>query len=165
MIASVPNYAFTSSSKSGILTQLKNQVSVSNGSSSLESIALLDTGASVTCISSDVVSKLGLVATGKKNIKTPSGSSTVNTYLVSVILPDDVNITDVEACDSAIGDQGLDVLIGMDIITRGDFAVSNYNGTTTFTFRIPSAGLTDYVAQMRTAKLAGTHGHGKRKRK
>ena len=28
-----------------------------------------------------------------------------------------------------------DVLIGMDIIGLGDFAVSNYRGKTTFTFR------------------------------
>jgi hypothetical protein len=31
-----------------------------------------------------------------------------------------------------------DVLIGLDIICRGDFAISNYNNSTQFTFRIPS---------------------------
>ena len=31
-----------------------------------------------------------------------------------------------------------DVLIGMDIINLGDFAVSNHNGKTTFSFRMPS---------------------------
>lgn len=165
MAVAISNHAFTTKSGSGILIQLKNKVSVFNGSSSSEFIALWDTGASVTCISSDVVTRLGLVATGKKTIKTPSGSSTVNTYLISVTLPDNMNIPDVEVCDSKIGDQGFDVLIGMDIITKGDFAVSNFNGTTVFTFRIPSVSLTDYVTQAKVKGMVGTHGKGKRKRK
>ena len=37
------------------------------------------------------------------------------------------------------------ILIGMDIISLGDFSVSNFNGKTQFTFRIPSQAHTDYV--------------------
>ena len=40
---------------------------------------------------------------------------------------------------------GLDVVIGMDIITRGDFAVTNLDGKTTFSFRIPSLADIDFV--------------------
>ena len=40
---------------------------------------------------------------------------------------------------------GCDVLVGMDIINRGDFAVSNKNGATTFSFRIPSIEEFDFV--------------------
>ena len=64
-----------------------------------------------------------------------------------------------------MGNQGLGVLIGMDIITAGDFAVSNYNGTTMFSFRIPSQKKTDYVAETNLQNMIGTHGKGKRKRK
>lgn len=39
-----------------------------------------------------------------------------------------------------------DVIVGMDIISLGDFAVSNFNGNTTFTFRIPSVEEFDFVA-------------------
>ena len=38
------------------------------------------------------------------------------------------------------------MLIGMNIINLGDFSVSNYQGKTVFSFRVPSAGCTDYVA-------------------
>lgn len=38
-----------------------------------------------------------------------------------------------------------DVLIGMDIITRGDFAISNFNGKTLFSFRSPSVASVDFV--------------------
>ncbi len=38
-----------------------------------------------------------------------------------------------------------DVLAGMDIINRGDFAVSNRQGATSFSFRIPSVEEFDFV--------------------
>lgn len=47
--------------------------------------------------------------------------------------------------DSEIGDQDIDVLIGMNIISLGDLSVTNYEGKTVFSFRVPSQGCTDYV--------------------
>lgn len=38
-----------------------------------------------------------------------------------------------------------DVLIGMDIISNGDFAVTNKDNKTVFTFRIPSIVYIDFV--------------------
>jgi uncharacterized protein YecA (UPF0149 family) len=35
----------------------------------------------------------------------------------------------------------------MDVITRGDFTISNYQGKTVMTFRIPSIEKIDYVQQ------------------
>ena len=46
--------------------------------------------------------------------------------------------------DSEIGKQGIDVLIGMDIISLGDFAISNYESKTQFSFRIPSQEHVEY---------------------
>ena len=45
---------------------------------------------------------------------------------------------------SKISEQGIDVLIGMDVISKGDFAISYYNGKTQFSFRIPSQNDVDY---------------------
>ena len=42
---------------------------------------------------------------------------------------------------------GFDVLIGMDIITKGDFAITNPDGTTKFSFRIPSQADIDFVRE------------------
>ena len=42
--------------------------------------------------------------------------------------------------------------IGMDIISQGDFAVSNFNGTTVFTFRPPSKATIDFVKEMADEK-------------
>lgn len=107
--------------------------------------ALWDTGATTTCVSPNVVQSLSMIPTGKMNSHTASGVSVVNTYLANIILPNHVRVTDVMMMDAAIGQRGFDVLIGMDVITTGDFCVSNYQGKTVLTFRIPSEGLTDYV--------------------
>ena len=37
-----------------------------------------------------------------------------------------------------------DVVIGMDVIGKGDLAVTNLNDRTTFTFRIPSEEVIDF---------------------
>lgn len=156
--------AFTTKSNNGILKQLTNEVVIQNGSKSETAFALWDTGATGTCISKKMVTLLSLIPTGMKNIQTPSGSSQVHTYLVNIVLPNNVIIKNVEVCDSEIGDQGFDILIGMDIITQGDFAVSNLNNKTVFSFRVPSLKSTDYAGEIRKQNLIGTHGPGKRKK-
>ena len=140
-------FSFTTKYEGGISRRLLNDVLVVYGAKSVPVKALWDTGASGTCISYDAAQRLSMTPTGKQNISTPSGLSVVNTYLVDIILPNHVAVRQIPVCDSEIGKQGIGVLIGMDIITHGDFAVSNYNGKTTFSFRIPSCQVTDYVAE------------------
>lgn len=159
-----PNHAFTTRF-SGITNQLKNKVIVIGNGRSVEVDALWDTGATNTVISHDVVSSLGIVPNGKLPVKTPSGSKLYDTFLVNIGLPNRVMVEEVMVCDSEIGDQGIGVLIGMDIITKGDLAVSNRDGITVFTFRIPSIKLTDYVQQNNASNAIGMrHGKGKRKK-
>ena len=160
-----PNQAFTSSYQ-GLSLQLRNKVDIFANGKKVEVDALWDTGATNTVISRKVVSDLALISTGIMRVKTPSGSNDYNTYLVNIGLPNHVTITDVCVCDSEIGDQGVGVLIGMDIITKGDFSVSNYNGITRFTFRIPSIKVTDYAKENTISNAIGpTHGKGKSKKK
>ena len=46
-----------------------------------------------------------------------------------------------------------DVLIGMDIITQGDFAVTNLGGKTKFSFRIPSQASINFVTEDQEAAI------------
>lgn len=157
-------YAFTTKNN-GLAKSLRNEATISFNGKSITIPALWDTGATISCISMDVVSKLALVPTGKNIISTPSGKKEVGTYLLDINLPNNVKITDHTVCDSDIGAQGLGMLIGMDIIGMGDFAVSNFNGTTVFSFRLPSKQTTDYVAQIRCENIIGQkHGNGKKKK-
>lgn len=158
-------FAFTMAFK-GLANKLLSDVIIISGDQEVNVKAQWDTGATGSCISHDVVSKLGLLPTGKKVVQTPSGNGEVNTYLVNIKLPNNVRVNDVEVCDSEIGNQGIGMLIGMDILNLGDFALSNYKGQTVFSFRVPSTKKTDYVQEINKELLIGPrHGKGKRKHK
>jgi hypothetical protein len=114
----------------GISKRLETEAVVVYKGNSITVRALWDTGATSTCISMDVVAALNLVPLGKLNILTPSGASHANTYQVDILLPNNVVAKNVVVCDSEIGAQQIGLLIGMDIICKGDFAVSNFKGKT-----------------------------------
>lgn len=44
--------------------------------------------------------------------------------------------------------EGLDVIIGMDVLGNGDFTVTHHGGKTTFSFCIPSRREIDFVAEV-----------------
>ena len=122
--------------------------------------ALWDTGSTITCVSEELAKKLSMISTGKTIINTPNGVKEKDTYLVDIILPNKVKLKEIVVCETEIGNQGIDVIIGMDIINLGDFAVSNFENRTVFTFRFPSMGTTDYVKQIALKNTIGKKGVG-----
>ncbi|MBU0607076.1 MAG: SEC-C domain-containing protein [Armatimonadetes bacterium] len=107
-----------------------------------------DTGASSTAISPRVVQQLGLAYTGMRICHGANGSFNANTCLVSLLFRvpgNQVWIPQLTVSEAQLGD--LDVLVGMDVIGIGDFAVTNYGGRTTLTFRIPSMERLDFTKQ------------------
>ena len=146
-------YAFTTYYK-GLSNKLINSaVLIFEDKEFKTDYAQWDTGATNTCISKNVVEKLGLIPSGQRPIQTPSGKKIVNEYRIDIKLQnEDVHLPNMFVLDSEIGEQGIDILIGMDIINRGDFSVSNFENKTTFTFRIPSNSMTDYVKLMESSK-------------
>lgn len=158
-------HAFTTTSNCGILMRLTNTVTVHGENSCDNFVALWDTGATTTCISKGVASKLSLMPTGECGIQHASGSSQTNTYLVSITLPNDVKINNIMVCEADLDCQGIGVLIGMDIITMGDLSVTNHNGNTMFSFQVPSSETIDYVKKINARNLMGTHGVRKHKKK
>lgn len=135
----------------GISNQLINDVDLISGVIKVKAKAQWDTGATNSCISHNVVSKLNLTPTGLVNNHTPSGQALQNTYRIDIALPNYLNVTNVCVSESEIGNQGIDILIGMDIIGLGDFSVSNYDGNTVFTFCFPSICCIDYVELINTS--------------
>jgi hypothetical protein len=109
--------------------------------------AIWDTGATGTSITSSVVRRLGLTPTGGTNVSTANGVVFQNTYTIDVGLPNGVIIRGIVATEvSSLA--GADALIGMDIITLGDFSITNHNGNTCMSFRIPSLHEIDYVTNL-----------------
>ena len=134
---------FTEKYKS-IQRKLINVAVIEYDGNFIPATAQWDTGATGTCISKGIVSRLNLQPTGMINVQTPSGIGTMNKYMVNLTLNNEVTILNLPVMDSEIGNQGIDVLIGMDIISMGDFAVSNFSGKTQFSFRIPSQEHVEY---------------------
>lgn len=149
-----------------IVNALKSTVTISYSGQSIDVVALWDTGATMCCISEDVVKKLSLPITGQMRMNTPSSSGDiVNTYLVDLLLPNKIPVPDVKVAISKIGDQGVGLLVGMDIISRGDFLIT-HSGETVFSFRMPSEPLPDFVTGINYQNIIGPkHGLGTKKRK
>lgn len=128
--------------------------------------AIWDTGATASVITSKVAKALSLVPVGMTEVHTAGGVRTCNVYIVDLRLPNDVYIPNVQVTEAEMTTN--DVLIGMDIITLGDFALTNFGGKTRFTFSIPSTRVIDFVQEgqeMKRRAAMGQHGGQKNKAK
>lgn len=115
--------------------------------------AIWDTGATNTVITQNVVDECGLKPIGMLKVHTASGESTTLAYLIGIILPNSVGFNNVRVSLGSIAG-GADILIGMDIINTGDFAVTNKDGKTAFSFRVPSVECIDFVQQAPSTSLS-----------
>ena len=98
----------------------------------------------MTVVSEELAKKLNLDSVGKMFAETVGGKVIVNKYIISLSLPNRLNIENVMVSSGKLG-PGIDILIGMDIITLGDFAITNFNNKTVFSFRFPSTEVIDFV--------------------
>jgi hypothetical protein len=112
---------------------------------SQEFLAIWDTGATQTTITGKLAKKLGLYKIREHMVAGVTGSALCNTYLIALALPNGILIPEIEVAD-CVGNIGCDILIGMDVIGMGDFAVCNVQGNTTFSFRIPSVAVVNFTS-------------------
>lgn len=113
--------------------------------------ALWDTGATNSVITQKVIDELNLKPIGMTKVHTASHEDVdAEVYMTSIFLPNKVCMPNVRVTKGNI--KGHDMLIGMDIINQGDFAVSNHNGKTTFSFRMPSCAEIDFIDKSQTKK-------------
>lgn len=120
--------------------------------SSKKYLAIWDTGATHSAITKKVANDLQLQSTGVREVKHAQGKSMTNTYLVGIILPDNVivpqvPVTEVDLIpdDNTEDNKNPQILIGMDIIALGDFAVTNADNKTVLSFRVPSVERIDFI--------------------
>lgn len=108
--------------------------------------ALWDTGATASVISTDVVNELGLSPISQCRTYHAQGESIVNVYLIDMVLPNHLLIRNVKVTEGRLN--GFGVLIGMDIINLGDFALTHRDNKTVFSFQIPATHEYDFVKQL-----------------
>ena len=99
--------------------------------------ALWDTGAVYSVISNEFAQKLGLQEFDRGRNYTAQGSYETSVYLVSIVLPNGMVVSDLRVSSGEF--QDFDFLIGMDIISQGDFLLTNKDHSR-FVFRIPAEG-------------------------
>lgn len=82
-----------------------------------------------------MVKKLGLTAIDLWRIIGIGGTVVSNRYDISVTLPNKVTFPIVRVAEWD-GNRRYDMLIGMDIISRGNFSIINDTGKTVFSFKV-----------------------------
>jgi hypothetical protein len=105
----------------------------------LEVKALWDTGATVTCIKPELFERLKLRLfnlTGHTTLSGIGGNVAAKVTLVSLLLTPTLEI-EYRPVYVTEFPSNADMLIGMDIIRMGDFAVCNADGKTSFSFAVP----------------------------
>lgn len=147
----------------GVLRQLITDVTISSGDNKETVSGLWDTGASGTCIALSVVEKLGINPIQKIEQQTPAGKRIASVYIVDVLLPNNVQFANHVVCDAELDEQGIQMLVGMDIISSGTLTVSTFQGKTFFSFIHPSSQHVDYVNRLKVKKITD-RGHMKKRR-
>jgi len=121
--------------------------------------ALWDTGSTRSVIRPEVVAALGLRPTGTSVSRTAGGVTTNPTHVINITLPNRTLIAGVLVSESPNLD-GFDAIVGMDVITLGDFAVTNVGGQTLMSYRCPSIQRIDYVVELNRMVMARVRRNG-----
>lgn len=122
------------------------------GGAVYDTFGIWDTGATGSVITKKAAKALGLAPVSIAKVHGVHGAQDVNVYYVSITL-NNQNITlntlvsECEYLNTEKGDEA-GLLIGMNVITKGDFCISNHEGKTVMTFRVPSLERIDYVSEI-----------------
>ncbi|MEK7258065.1 MAG: hypothetical protein AAB316_25125 [Bacteroidota bacterium] len=111
--------------------------------------ALWDTGAMCSCISKRCAEKLRLKQSDVATMGTASHIVESPIYSAHLLIPNFPTFTFLELLEyqEHVGD--CDIIIGMDIISQGDLAITHLGGKTFLSFRIPSLQTIDFEADLR----------------
>ncbi len=116
---------------------LESYVAVGGEGSMMAVNALWDTGSTESLISEKIVKMIEPILKNKSKYVTRDVVIECETYAVSLSLSDEITFRDVLMKKADLFDKNVDIVIGMDIISRGDFEIRNYNNLVEFAFRIP----------------------------
>lgn len=109
-----------------------------------------DTGATGSVITRSSAERLGLKPISRAIVKGVHGEKEVNVYYVKITLNNDrISLyTNVTECEELSPDKSNGLLVGMDIITLGDFCITNAYGKTTMSFIVPPQREIDFVKEI-----------------
>jgi hypothetical protein len=103
-----------------------------------------DTGATNSMISETVVRELELVQIGVRLVSGIDGTERFKTYEVEITLDRRFSMGRLVVAGAKEFTEDHHVLLGMDIISQLDFAITNVDGVTVHSIRFPSAETIDF---------------------
>jgi hypothetical protein len=107
-----------------------------DSSLSLSIDALWDTGASMSAITPEIKDKLKITPIDKKTIAGIHSTQIADIVFITLELPNGVIKKNIKVAICNIP-SNVGMILGMDIISLGDFALSNGNDQTLFSFAVP----------------------------
>ena len=129
-----------------MLTKIISEVVLFNSynKKSVKIKALWDTGATCSVVSNTVAESILLRNICYAEMRHANGIERVPVFVAGIKLPNQVVIPEltVLSCNPI---HEFDLIIGMDIIAKGDFAITGKNGNTKFSFRMPSITDIDFT--------------------
>lgn len=149
-----------------IMTSDTESVTYQQKRLALSVIALWDTGATCSGITERAAKALQLTSYGMTEVSTAAGvAQDIPMYHIDFELTDNA---DLEADDKVHfydipvielpNSSSFDFLVGMDIITHGDFSITNANGCTVVSYRLPpDAFHIDYMKMKQSNKSGKRH--------
>lgn len=108
--------------------------------------AIWDTGATNSVITQRVVDECRLQPIDMVGVLGVHGEGFSEVYLVNVMLESRAAFAGLRVTKAVLA-PGADMLIGMDIINLGDFAITNFEERTVFSFRSPSEKHIDFSSE------------------
>ena len=112
-------------------------VSLFSAESTIDTVALLDTGATQSCISEEIAVALkGTPMSSRRALTPAAGAVYLPVYQVNLELPNAILIPNLEVMGVKLGVQGIGMLVGMDILTLGQFSVSFDGARTRLSFSL-----------------------------
>lgn len=134
-----------------------------NNEHGIECLGVWDTGSEGCLISPVLAESLKLVLISYKKVIGVTSEEITPEYLVNIFLP---NGDSFEGISTLVGTNLLEneFIIGMSIINKGDFAITNVNNKTTMSFRVPSIQRINFESDFEKAKLEEEKINGNQKK-
>jgi hypothetical protein len=117
----------------------------------IKCIGVWDTGSEGCLVSPELAKKLNLVLISYKVVVGVNGEELSPEYLINLFLPNGDSFHGISALvGTKLADD--EFIIGMSIINKGDFAITNVNNKTTMSFRTPSIARINFELDYKKAK-------------
>ena len=100
-------------------------------------VGIWDTGATASVITAKIITECSLKPISMTKAHGADGEYLTEVFLISLMVPNGLGFHSMRVTRGKLP-SGSDMLVGMDVIGSGDFAVTNYSGVTSFSFRHPS---------------------------